>query len=40
MYQGTGKLSGLTGQGTFTVKPTEKAREFILDMEGDYELGT
>lgn len=34
----TGKVSGLTGQGTFTVKPTEKPREFILDMEGDYEL--
>jgi hypothetical protein len=40
VYQGTGKLTGLTGQGTFTVKPTEKAREFILDMEGDYELAT
>jgi len=38
--QGTGKLTGLTGQGTFTVKPTEKSREFILDMEGDYELPT
>jgi hypothetical protein len=40
VYKGTGKLSGLTGQGTFTVKPTEKSREFILDMEGDYELGS
>jgi len=38
VYRATGKLSGLTGQGTFTVKPTEKPREFILDMEGDYEL--
>jgi hypothetical protein len=40
VYKGTGKLTGLTGTGTFTVKPTEKSREFILDMEGDYELGT
>lgn len=40
VYKGTGKLSGLTGQGNFTVKPTEKSREFILDMEGDYELGS
>jgi hypothetical protein len=38
VYKGTGKLATLRGQGTFTVKPTEKAREFILDMEGDYEL--
>jgi hypothetical protein len=38
VYQATGKLSGLTGQGTFTVKPTERPREFVLDMEGDYEL--
>jgi hypothetical protein len=40
VYKGTGKLTGLTGTGTFTVKPTEKSREFILDMEGDYELGS
>lgn len=38
VYRGTGKLTGLTGQGTFTVEPTEKPREFILRMEGDYEL--
>lgn len=38
VYRATGKLTGLTGQGTFTVKPTEKPREFILDMQGDYEL--
>jgi hypothetical protein len=38
VYKGTGKLATLRGQGTFTVKPTEKAREFILDMEGDYEI--
>jgi len=38
VYRGTGKLTGLTGQGTFTVEPTDKPREFILKMEGDYEL--
>ena len=38
VQQGTGKLTGLTGQGTFTVEPTDKPREFILKMEGDYEL--
>ena len=38
VYKATGKVSGLTGQGTFTVKPTERPREFVLDMEGDYEL--
>ncbi len=39
VYRGTGKLTGLTGQGTFTVEPTDRPREFILKMEGDYELG-
>jgi len=38
VYKGTGKLATLRGAGTFTVKPTDKAREFILDMEGEYEL--
>jgi hypothetical protein len=38
VYRGTGKLTGLTGQGTFVVEPTDRAREFILKMEGDYEL--
>jgi hypothetical protein len=38
VLKGTGKLTGLTGQGNFTVEPTDKAREFILKMEGDYEL--
>jgi hypothetical protein len=38
VLMGTGKLTGLTGQGTFTVEPTDKPREFILKMEGDYEL--
>jgi hypothetical protein len=38
VYRGTGKLSTLTGEGTFVVKPTEKAREFILEMEGEYQI--
>jgi hypothetical protein len=38
VIKGTGKLTGLTGQGNFTVEPTDKPREFLLKMEGDYEL--
>ena len=38
VYKGTGKLASLKGKGTFTVKPTERTREFILEMEGDYTL--
>ncbi len=37
-YKGTGKLAGLTGSGTFTVKPADKHNEFILEMQGNYEL--
>jgi hypothetical protein len=37
-YKGIGKLSGIKGSGTFTVKPTEKHGEFILEMEGEYHL--
>ncbi len=37
-YKGTGKLKNVKGQGTFNVKPGAQAREFILEMEGDYEL--
>ncbi len=37
-YKGIGKLSGIKGKGTFTVKPTDRRNEFILDMEGEYEL--
>jgi hypothetical protein len=40
VQKGTGKLTGLTGQGHFTVEPTDKPREFLLKMEGDYELPT
>lgn len=37
-YKGTGKLAGITGEGTFRVTAAESSNEFILDMEGEYEL--
>jgi hypothetical protein len=37
-YNGTGKLAGIKGEGTFKVTAGETRSEFILDMEGDYEL--
>jgi hypothetical protein len=36
--KGIGKLSGLKGAGTFIVKPGDKHGEFILEMDGEYEL--
>jgi hypothetical protein len=38
VFRGIGKLGSLQGSGTFTVKPTEKHNEFILEMEGEYVL--
>jgi hypothetical protein len=39
VIKGIGKLHGLKGAGIFTVKPSpDKPGEFILEMEGDYEL--
>lgn len=38
VYKGIGKLANIKGNGTFTVKPGQKGGEFILDLEGDYEL--
>ena len=38
VYRGTGKLANLKGSGTFTVKAGPVAGEFVLDLEGDYEL--
>ena len=38
VYQGMGKLSGIKGNGTFTTKQGERDREYILEMEGDYDL--
>jgi hypothetical protein len=37
-YKGTGKLAGIKGEGTFRVTTGEGSNEFILDMEGEYEL--
>jgi hypothetical protein len=37
-YKGTGKLAGITGEGTFRVTAGEGSNEFTLDMEGQYEL--
>lgn len=37
-YKGTGKLKTIKGSGVFTVKPGDKDREYILEMEGDYEI--
>jgi len=36
-YHGTGKLTGTQGEGNFTLVPMEKAGEFVLHIEGDYE---
>jgi hypothetical protein len=38
VYKGTGKLKGLSGQGTFTVTAGSKPEEYILEIEGDYNL--
>ncbi len=37
-YKGTGKLSGIKGKGEFKVTMGEAPGEFILNMEGKYEL--
>lgn len=37
-YKGTGKLSGIKGKGEFKVIMGEAPNEFILNMEGKYEL--
>ena len=37
-YRGTGKLANIKGEGKFVVKAGEVPGEFILDMDGDYEL--
>ena len=37
-YNGTGKLTSIKGEGTFKVTVGESPNEFILDMEGEYEL--
>jgi hypothetical protein len=37
-YKGTGKLAGIKGEGTFRVTSGEGSNEYLLDMEGEYEL--
>ena len=37
-YKGTGKLDNIKGKGTFKVTSGDVPGEFILDMEGEYEL--
>lgn len=38
IYRGMGKLANIKGSGQFTVKPADKEHEYVLDVEGDYEL--
>ncbi len=38
VQKGIGKLAGIKGAGTFTVKPSDKPGELILEMEGEYEI--
>ena len=38
VYEGLGKLSGMKGSGTFTVKKAEGSQEYIMEIDGDYEL--
>ena len=37
-YKGTGKLADIKGSGTFKVTLGEVQNEFILEMEGEYDL--
>jgi hypothetical protein len=37
-YKGTGKLATIKGEGTFTVTSGKARNEFVLNMEGEYEL--
>lgn len=37
-YRGLGKLATIKGSGQFTVKAGERDREYILTIEGEYEL--
>lgn len=38
IYKGLGKLSTITGSGTFVVTAGERDREYIITIDGDYEL--
>ena len=37
-YKGTGKLADIKGEGSFQVTQGSASNEFILEMEGNYEL--
>ena len=37
-YKGTGKLANIKGKGKFNVTAGERPSEFVLKMEGDYEI--
>ena len=37
-YKGTGKLTGIEGEGRFKITAGEKRGEFILEFEGEYVL--
>lgn len=37
-YKGTGKLTEIKGEGTFTVHEGERRGEYILDIEGEYQV--
>ncbi len=37
-YKGSGKLANIKGKGEFKVTLGEATKEFILNMEGEYEL--
>ena len=37
-YRGTGNLASIKGEGTFKVTVGKAPNDFILDMEGEYEL--
>jgi hypothetical protein len=37
VYKSAGKLEGIQGQGTFTLKAGKRMIEFIMEMEGEYE---
>jgi len=38
VYKATGKLASIKGDGTFKVTAGKSPTEFVLDMEGEYEL--
>ena len=37
-YKGTGELVGIKGEGTFKVTEGERRGEYLLDIEGEYEV--